>query len=393
LRISLEGTNRHETLFLGETVRPAGTAPASPAANPTAGASAASAPSTEYYAQLENRDAIFTVVVKDSLVETLRNAQVELREKRVLQFDPRAVSAVILSSPLTGQPALTLQRLESASGAEGAWQVRRGEGTQGPQAFAADPELVQRLLLQLASLTATRVESDAPSSADLENWGLIRPEREITLSFTGTANANGGNAQPSVRLGTSASRAVFARVGTPTDAGNAVYAVPPEILRELRLEPIAWRHRLVNELPAAARITAIKITDLAREQVLLETTLDATGQPASPVRAPDALKGVLAQLRKLQARRFVHDAFTERVTVGGNDLAWRFRLDATVALPGVGAEQTSTLTWFFTERGPQQLAGSKETDAIFEIDQPFIDALWPLTDGTRDPGPPPPVKQ
>jgi hypothetical protein len=388
LRVSLEGTNRHETLFLGEAVRSPGTP-----ATPPAPAPAGTPPATEYYAQLENREAIFTVLVKDSLVDTLRNAQVQLREKRLLELDPRAVNSIVLSSPLTGQPPLTLQRLDGAPSGEGAWQVRRGEGAQGPQTMSADPELVQRLLLQLASLSALRFESDAPSSADLENWGLIRPAREIALGFAGTANAGESNAQPVVQLGTSAAQEAFARVGTPADPGNAIYAVPPEILRELRLEPITWRHRLVQELPAASRITAIKITDLAREQVLLETTLDAAGQPAATIRAPDALKALLAQLRKLQARRFVQDAFTDRVAVGGNDLPWRFRLEATVALPGVGAEQNSTVTWFFTERGAQQLAGSREIDAIFEIDQPLVDALWPLTEGLRDPGPPPPVKQ
>lgn len=399
LRVTLEGNNRHETLFLGEPVRPtpapAGAAPAPLA--PTPGASSTSArpePTTEYYAQLENRDAVFTVVVPDRLVSNLRNSLVDLREKRLLDFDPRSVSAVILSSPLTGQPAVTLQRLENTTGAESAWQVRRGENAQGPQTQAADPDLVQRLLLQLASLTALRFESDAPSSADLENWGLIRPIREVTLNFSGNTTATGGaNAQPTFRFGTSANREVYARVATPTDPGDAIYALPPEILRDLPLDPIAWRHRLVQELPATTRIAGLKLTDLVRNQVLLEATLDAAGQPVTPVPAPEALKSLLAQLRKLQARRFVQGNFTERISLGGNELAWRFQLDVTLAPPAAGAEQTRVTTWFFTERGPQQLGGSKDIDAIFEIEQPLIDALWPLTEGARDPGPPPAPKQ
>ncbi|MEX2043757.1 MAG: hypothetical protein WD941_00295, partial [Opitutus sp.] len=70
---------------------------------------------------------------------------------------------------------------------------------------------------------------------------------------------------------------------------------------------------------------------------------------------------------------------------------WRFRLEATVVLPGgTGADQTSTLTLFLSERagGTQQLAGSREFDAVFVLDQPLLDAIWALTYGPRDPGPP-----
>jgi hypothetical protein len=45
----------------------------------------------------------------------------------------------------------------------------------------------------------------------------------------------------------------------------------------------------------------------------------------------------------------------------------------------------------FSERvgGAQQLAGSKEFEAVFEIEQTLLDALWTLTYGPRDPGAPP----
>ena len=34
-----------------------------------------------------------------------------------------------------------------------------------------------------------------------------------------------------------------------------------------------------------------------------------------------------------------------------------------------------------------QLAGAQDLDALFEIEQPFTDALWTLIYGPRDPGP------
>jgi hypothetical protein len=46
---------------------------------------------------------------------------------------------------------------------------------------------------------------------------------------------------------------------------------------------------------------------------------------------------------------------------------------------------------WLTERikGSLQLAGSKDFNVVFAVDQPVIDALWQLTYGARDPGPAP----
>ncbi len=378
LRITLEGNNRHETLFLGEPV-------------PGAAAEAKS-PEVEYFAQLDNRTALFTVLVPVTLTEKLRNAQVKLRERRILDFEPRAVTAITLAAPiLPNQPPITLQRLDAAN-ADSPWQiVRRGDGDKGPQTQPADGAAVQRLLNHLTLLSAKSFESDAPTTTDLENWGFNRPDREISLTIAGTA------APLVLRLGTDATQRdhVYARVGTPADPGTSIYSVDAETMRELRTDPIAWRHRLVYELPSAARITALKVVDLGPNQPVFATTLDASGQPTSPVRDANALQTVVAGLRKLQATQFLRDGFPERVMIAGEERAWRYRLDATVALPvAAGAEQTSTISLFLTDRlgGSQQVAGSKEIDAIFEIEQPLLDGIWALTYGPRDPGPPPATK-
>jgi hypothetical protein len=38
--------------------------------------------------------------------------------------------------------------------------------------------------------------------------------------------------------------------------------------------------------------------------------------------------------------------------------------------------------------GGTQLAGSREIGVVFTLEQPVLDALWTLTYGERDPGPP-----
>ena len=381
-RITLEGNNRQETLYLGEALP----APATPA-----GAKPDPSKPVEYLAQLDGRSAVFTVAVAADLLEGLRNAQETLREKRILDFDPAAVTAIALSAPAQPKEApLTLQRLEPPAGQTAnvspPWQVVvRASGAQGPQTLPADRAAVQRLLEQLSLASAKVFKSDAPTNADLEEWGFNTPLREVTLTV--------GAGQPPVvlRIGTAANRsAYYARVGTPADAGNSVYEINPDLERELPLGPLAWRDRAVTEpLPPAARISAVKLTDLESHQVVTEAAFNAAGEPAAAPRDPAALQQVVAWLRALRAKSFVAGGFAEKVTAAGDERPWRYQLEATVILPAAGGvDQTGTRTLLFTDRlgGSQQFAGAKEFDTVFSLEQPVIDALWSLTYGTRDPG-------
>jgi hypothetical protein len=386
LRVTIEGNNRQETLFIGEPVPPP-VPPAKPAA-PTAPAAARPAPAApvEYYAQLEGRSAVFTVTPPAPLLAVLRNAQEALREKRILEFEADGVTAIALSAPVQPKELpLTLQRLEAPAGQTAnvapPWQVVvRASETAGAQTLPADRAAVQRLLEQLSLVSARVFKSDAPTSADLEEWGFNRPLREITLTVA-------GNQPPVVlRIGTDANRrAYYARVGTNSDPGNSIYEISPEIERELPLSPVAWRDRAVTApLPAAARLSSLRLTDLETKQVRLEITFNAAGEAAPPPRDPKALEQLVAGLRALRARSFLPGGFTDRIFAAGDERTWRLQLEATIALPATGgAEQTSTLSLLLTERlgGSQQFAGSKELDTVFALEQPLVDALWSLAYG------------
>ena len=372
LRVTLEGNNRRETLILGAKVHPDSSAP----------------DHDVYYAQLEGRSALYTVNIPSKDMEALRTAQVALRETRVLDFDAPAVTAVTLTAP--NQPDLILQRLETGtqSADSSAWQiVRRGESAVGPQTQPADRATVQRLLNQLARLAAADFKSDAPTNADLESWGFNRPEREILLTLSG------GAAPLALQLGTDAQRNVYARLGPSANPGSSIYAVDPAILRELPVAPRAWRDRLLRELPAGARLTALKLTDLASSQVLLEVALDEAGHPPVGTSHAPAITTILTQLRTLRAKEFILDQFADKVAVAGEERPWRYRLEATITLVGGAGEQTSVTTLFLTVRvgGDQQLAGSpvNEFNAVFSLEQPLLDALWTITEAPRDPGPAP----
>ncbi|HOY54340.1 MAG TPA: DUF4340 domain-containing protein [Opitutaceae bacterium] len=374
LRITLEGNNRSETLLLG-----------APRSTP-----AADATEIEFYAQIEKSDyksVVFTVSVPKPLLDQLSNAQKALRETHLYSLDPRTVTSIALRAPR--QPELTLQRVD-ASGDTITWQSITRSGEQASPSQPADAGLVRHLIDNLNNLTAAEFLSDAPSRADEEAWGFNQPEREIVVTTTGSTTQT-----TTLRIGVGANRGSTAYAQF-SDA-HFVYAIDAEILRKVPVEPRAWRNRILRELPAGARITALAIIPLGTPDAapLYQRQLDGAqtwdeALAAEPADRQSAIRTLLAQLRQLRAKNFAGDHFTATVATGGPERPWSYKLVATVALEGGAAGgQTSTQEILLSDRigGTTQLAGAQDLDALFEIEQPFTDALWTLIYGPRDPGP------
>ena len=378
LRVTLEGNARRETLLIG-----------------------AAATAGEFYAKIENKPVAFTVALSPRLLADLHSAQETLRDPHVLDFDPHTVTSLALAAP--GQPELSLQRLEAGQGAE-SWQlVVRGGSGQAPQTLAADTAVVQELLTKLQMLAATKFLSDAPSAADLENYGFNRPERELTLNLnTGGGPAGNTPSALTLQIGSAPDKrdVAYARV---TNAPY-IYQIEPAILTDAPALARHYRQRTLRELPAGARIGGFKITDLASNLVLLEKnaaadtglSADTLAKDNDPAPRRKALTSLLVELRTLRARRYLTDNFTpDHADSGGEAHPWKYRLDVALALEGGnGAAQTTTSTLLFTDRlgGTTQLAGTAEFGGVvFEVSQEMLDALFALTYAEKnDPGPPPP---
>lgn len=391
-RLTLEGNGRRETLLLGSPV---------PASEAAAGKSSTDEPppepATEYYAKMDDRAPVFTVLFPDRLFGTLRNSQEELRDKHPLDFDPRALTSLTLVAP--NRPELTLQRLGSPGQPQPTdpWQVVTHAANQAPQTLSAELPLVQRFIEKLSSLQALKFLRDAPQNIELENWGFNRPEREITLNFsTKGAFAEGGS--------TALSSSVTLLIGVATERDGLAYAklanepfvylVDPDILRESPVTVNYYRNRLLRELPAGARITGLSLTDatarteiFARQLAGGETWAQALAKEAEPRRT--ALLGLLDQLGNLRAKDFVLDSFPPTVEIGGEMRPWKYALEATLSLVGGTGGQTDAIKLFFTERtgGGTQFAGSPGFNVVFEADQKLLDALFNLTHGPQEPVP------
>ncbi|HXC01152.1 MAG TPA: DUF4340 domain-containing protein [Opitutaceae bacterium] len=379
LRITVDGNNRRETLILGNPVTPA---------------PAGSAPTdTLFYAKMDDKPAVFTVSFPNYLFQNLRNAQEILREKRFVDFDPRNVTAITLDAP--NAPELTLQRLEApaATSDNSRWQIVQHSPGAGPQTQPADPAVVQRLLENLALLSAQKFVSDAPSGSDLESLGFNRPEREITLVLAPSgAPATALSPPPpalTLQLGLGSDASVYAKIS----GVDSIYAVDPSILTATPVATHAYRDRLLLDLLAGEQITGLKLTRLTDKTVLFEKSLAAPADNTKPAtwdaalasEPPDrraALQALLAALHTLRAKDFVLDEFPSTVPAGGENRPWSYQLDTTISLAAASGAPATTTTkqLFFTERisGGTQFAGSPEF-GVFEAEQPLLDALFTLT--------------
>lgn len=383
LQITLIGNNRRETLLIGNKVEstPTNTAASDPAQDET----------VEYYARMEDKTPIFTVALRVKLHETLISAQESLRDTRVLDIEPSNITTISLSAP--NQPQVTLQRLESSTPnqATASWQVVRHNGERGPQTYPADRELVETLLQKLTQLTAERFVDDAPSASALEDFGFNRPAREITLTRSQAGS-----------VGTTTTLQIGASPGTePTTYAklltqNYIYRVSNSILRDTPVSALAYRDRLIRELPSGAQITGLKLTDLTHNTVLLETSLPipetANKETSLKPERRKAIEDLATQLRSLRAQRFLRDEFTNTITVNGEERPWRYRLDTTLSLVGGSGVQTGNSTLYFSERAGAslQFTGSPDLALVFEAAQPLLDAFFAATYGPTDPGPTPP---
>jgi hypothetical protein len=394
-RITLEGNGRRATLLLGAPVPPVGPVPAVPAT----GEDRPPEPATDYYAKIEDRAPIFKVAVPDLLFATLRNAQEDLRDKHLLNFDPRALTSVTLAAP--NRSEVTLQRLETGQQPleTDPWQIVTRAANQAPQTQPADLALIHRVVQKLNLLQALKFLRDAPQAIELENWGFNRPEREITLNFSNQGTfAEGGSP-------TSLPTAVTLLIGVASEREGLAYAklanepfvylVDPDILRETPVTVTYYRDRLLRELPEGARITGLVLADTSTKAELFAHQL-APGETwpqalaAEPEARRTALLALVDQLSSLRAKSFVLDSFPPTVEIAGEARPWKYSVEATVSLVGGTGAQTETTTLFFTERtgGGTQLAGSPSPkfNVVFEADQKLIDALFALTHGPSDHG-------
>ena len=327
----------------------------------------------QYFAKLENNPAIFTVLARP--FDILREAQEALRERNFMNFDPSKLSTINISE---NGHKIRLQKLETG---ENDWQVLESNGENEIQPYRADPAIIDSLLKNLSTLRASGFTADAPTASDNENYGFNNPRRVVTLSFSVGDPLTLMLAHPAGR-----EAVLYAK----TNLADFIFEV--ERYTTLRMIPIDthyYRNRLLDMLPSAARISALKLTNLEKNEAIFDYKIGQENMGWNDLieefdtEHGDQIRVLLDAVRKFEVKSYLIDSYTEAYPVDEeNSLPWIFQLSATIQLPGGETDRTETREYVLTERlsGTVQVAGSKQYDTIFEIPQPLIEALYELTD-------------
>jgi hypothetical protein len=326
----------------------------------------------EYFAKLEDNPAIFTVLARP--FDALREAQEALRERNFMNFDPSILTAINISE---NDQMIRLQKLETG---KNDWQVLESKDGNEIQPYRADPAIMDSLIKDLSSLRAKGFTADAPSISDIENFGFNNPRRIVTLNFSK------GNPLTLMLANPENSKdALYAK----TNLADFIFTVERNAtLRMIPLNSSNYRNRILDILPAAARISALKLTNLRDGKAIFDYTL---GQERIiwndlftefDTKHAEHIRVLLGAIRRFEVKRYLLDSYTEAYSFDAEkSLPWLFQLSATIQLPGGETDRTETREYVFTDRisGTVQVAGSKQYNTTFEIPQPLLDALYELT--------------
>jgi hypothetical protein len=359
MKVTIYGNKRRQTLIVGNLDPNSQGAP-------------------QYFAKLEGNPAIFTVLARP--FDALREAQEALRERNFMDFDSSMLSAINISE--NGRK-IRLQKLETG---ENDWQVLESRGGNKIQPYRADPDIMDSLIKELSSLRAKGFATDAPSTSDIESYGFNNPRRIVTLSFS-----EGDPLTLMLAYPENSSAALYAK----TNLADFIFKVERSAtLRMIPLNTYYYRNRILDILPAAARISALKLTNLQNDEAIFNYTLGQENISwENLVEELDTNRGeqiriLLGAIRKFEVKSYLLDSYAEAYPVDAEkSQPWLFQLSATIQLPGDETDRTETREYVFTDRlsGTVQVAGSKQYNTIFEIPQSLLDALYELTEDMEIP--------
>lgn len=359
MRVTLHGNKRRQTLLIGNKV-------------PTSDAKEA----PTYFARIEDNPTVFTIAAEP--FDKLREAEEALRERSFMSFDPTALTSIELSE---GDLQIRLQKLETGN----SWQVVESNVDTNIQPRHADPEIIAKLIDDLKNLRASGFAVDSPTPTDFDRLGFNVPRRTIKLSL-GDDTTTLLIAHPE-----NENEMLYAR----SDKAEYIYTVNRRAtLKAIPLNAAYYRKRTLETLPQAAKIKSIQLENLLTGQVIFSHTLEDEDRIwlkaliDLPKTHREATLSLLEAIRHFRVKTYLIDEYTDAYPLDSETTRpWVFRLSAELLLPGDETDRSETRTYVFTHRfsGSIQVGASEKHNAIFEIPQETIDALYVLTDDMQPP--------
>lgn len=339
--ITLQGTNRKQTLFLGSLL-PNGTL---------------------RYARLDENPTVF--MVDASLFKNLGKIQTDLRDKAFLKFDELNLDEIDISSAAS---SVKLKKIKI-----GEWDAIGKNSSGALETVPADFVLVNSIISKLKSVRAREFVTDARGE-DAKRFGFDAPTLKISLR---QSNGAVQTLVAGLPFNSFESEMVYVSMaGSPS-----VYGISPNVLRGIPSDILSCKSRILSVLPEKAEVRKVVLSEVGGK-VLFEMAQDGSGWKNALSSLPDADRSsavkILDAVKKFVVLKYLDAPFGEDgVKIGGGDFAWKYRLSAEIAMAGTGGSKTELKSWLFSGRagGRTQYGASFEPKSVFEIPQNLIDAL------------------
>ncbi|MDA8736568.1 hypothetical protein N9M57_04215, partial [Opitutales bacterium] len=180
-----------------------------------------------------------------------------------------------------------------------------------------------------------------------------------------------------------------------SDKAEYIYTVNRRAtLKAIPLNAAYYRKRTLEKLPQAAKIKSLQLQNLLTGQVIFSYSLEDEDRIwlkaliDLPKTHREATLSLLEAIRHFRVKTYLIDEYTDAYPLDSETTRpWVFRLSAELLLPGDETDRSETRTYVFTHRfsGSIQVGASEKHNAIFEIPQETIDALYVLTDDMQPP--------
>lgn len=349
--ITLQGTNRNQTLFLGNLL-PNGTL---------------------RYARLDGNPTVF--MVDASLFKNLGKIQTDLRDKAFLKFDELNLDEIDISSPAS---SVKLKKINI-----GEWDAIGKNSSGALETVPADFALVNSIISKLKAVRAREFVTDARGE-DAKRFGFDTPTLKISLR---QSNGAVQTLIAGLPFNNSENELLYVSMaGSPS-----VYGISPNVLRGIPSDILSCKSRILSVLPEKAEVRKIALSDIGGK-VLFEAVPAGSGWGDAFASLPDSERSsavkILDAVKKFTVQKYLDVPFGENgVKIGGKDFAWKYRLSAEIAMAGTGGSKTELKSWLLSERegGRTQYGASPDQKAVFEIPQSLIDAVSCFTIGKNEP--------
>ena len=311
-KITIEGYDNKETLLIGEITT-------------------SSDNQTQYYAQLSKNPTLF--LISTEALDPLKSIQNNLRQKSLLRFNADKLTSIKLSQE---EQHLSLQKLEI-----GSWIIASHKPTTNNiQTKPADADAIEKIIEDLRTLEILNFVSDAPSTSDLNRFGLLNPKHSIEIK-------------------TSDAPAISLQIGNPTETNpsniyvkldnhSSIYEISGELLKKVPFDTLYYEDLTLMHLPSLSQIKSLAITNIQSNESIIDQQIDPV--TSNSTNTPTPISNLINSLKNLKAETYLNTNYNNTyIEINKQSIYWQFAISFQIALPGDNINSIQSHTLLLTE--------------------------------------------